>query len=64
MVTVRETQKGVEIDFTSTMFFHEMMLVPSEKRDELVKLVAEKNNSKLFEFLLNNIGAEIFCFVK
>jgi hypothetical protein len=64
MVAVRKTEKGVEIDFTSTLFFHEMFLLKGDVlKKELQKLVEEKNSFALFTFLINEIGEKIFYYI-
>jgi len=60
--TNEDGKPTLSVDFSSTLFFHEMFLVKGQKKDQLQKLVEERNLPELFSFLLREIGAEIFYF--
>jgi hypothetical protein len=65
MVGIRKTSRGVEIDFSTTMFLHEtFLLVKKEKGRELIQqmqeMIEKRDHFSLFHFLLENLGSGIF----
>ena len=62
MVTVKTENGKLTIDFSSTMWFHETILCPSEHRKELHELIEKKDNEKLFRFCVKHFGEKIFYF--
>lgn len=64
MVAIHKTEKGLFIDFSSTMFMHEMFLL-KDSNDKLLlqKLVEAKDSEGIFKLIINKLGTDIFYFI-
>ena len=64
MVDINSYPDGLLIiDFTSTMFFQEMIMLDNDTdRDTLQTLVESQNNVLLLQFLVEKLGWSIFNF--
>lgn len=60
MITTKFSDGKMTIDFSSTMFFHEMMICPSEKRKEFMDRITARDGEWLFNFCVDNFGSKIF----
>jgi hypothetical protein len=64
MITVKKENEKLVIDFSTTMFFEEIMKCPSEKRNELIEHIKKTDSKWLFDFCVENFGSKIFYFEK
>ena len=61
MLTVKQKDDHkLEIDFSSTMFFQEMLACPSSLRDEFIHHIEEQDSEWLFKFCVDNLGSKVF----
>ena len=64
MITAKLNDSKVTIDFSTTMFFHELMLCPSDKRLEFISHIEKKDGEWLVKFCIDTFGSKIFYFEK
>jgi hypothetical protein len=60
MITAKNENGRILIDFSSTMFFEEIMKAPSETRKELIEHIKLQDNEWLFKFCIKHFGSKIF----
>lgn len=64
MIAIKTTDKGLEIDFNSTMFMHEMFLLKnSEDKILLQRFVEARDNESIFKLIVDRLGIDIFYFI-
>jgi|WetSurSiteA1Bulk_404760.scaffolds.fasta_scaffold540485_1 hypothetical protein len=64
MITTKISDGKITIDFSSTMFFEEIMKCPSDKRTEFIDHIKSNDSEWLFGFCADNFGSKIFHFEK